>query len=426
MSKLSTKPYKGTRDFYPEDMSLRKWMFGIWGEVCERWGYEEYDGPIIEPLDLYTAKTSEEIVNEQTYSFEDRGGRKVTIRPEMTPTVSRMVAGRRQELSYPLRWYSIPNCMRYERPQRGRLREFWQLNVDLFGVDSLEADIEVIKLADQIMKSFGARDDMYGIKLNSRKLLNFVLDVYLDLNKDDAQKVLKLVDHVEKLTTEEFEKKTKGILGSRNADLHNLLQSRNIDELPQEVRVHSSASELERVISDLKANGVNNAEFDFTIARGFDYYTDIVFEVFDKDPENNRSMFGGGRYDALVGEFGVEPVPSVGFGMGDITLQNFLSSHGLIPEIITQTRVYVVVIGANQEHANDLAGRLRNENINVAVDLSGRKPEKQLKSAIKKGIPFAVFVGDEEAKTGLFTLKELSSKTEEKLKSEQIVKKVRA
>src|SRR6201994_4306063 len=163
---LSTQPYKGARDFYPADKRLQKYMFAKWREVCERFGYEEYDAPILEPLEIYLAKTGEEIVNEQTYVFEDRGGRKVVVRPEMTPTVSRMVAARRQELGYPLRWYSIPNLWRYERPQRGRLREHWQLNVDIFGVQGAAAEFEIITLVDNIFKAFNARADMYEIRLN--------------------------------------------------------------------------------------------------------------------------------------------------------------------------------------------------------------------------------------------------------------------
>src|SRR3990167_5520175 len=167
---LSTQPYKGARDFYPEDKRLQKYIFGKMREVAEKFGYEQYDAPMLEPLELFTAKTNDEIVNEQTYSFEDRGGRKVVIRPEMTPSVSRMVAARRQELSYPLRWYSIPNLWRYEQPQLGRLREHWQLNADLFGVDSMEGEHEVIQVADAVMQAFGAKRSQYVIKLNSRKL----------------------------------------------------------------------------------------------------------------------------------------------------------------------------------------------------------------------------------------------------------------
>src|SRR5688572_17238157 len=179
---LSTQPYKGARDFYPEDKRLQKYMFGLMRRVAERYGYEEYDAPILEPLDIYLAKTGDEIVNEQTYAFEDRGGRKVAIRPEMTPTVSRMVAARRQELGFPLRWYSIPNLWRYERPQKGRLREHWQLNVDIFGISGIQAEVELIQVADDILKAFGATHDMYNIRVNNRKLMDFILKDYLKLN----------------------------------------------------------------------------------------------------------------------------------------------------------------------------------------------------------------------------------------------------
>ena len=173
---LSTQPYKGARDFYPEDKRLQKYMFGIWRAVCESFGYEEYDAPILEPLEIYLAKTGEEIVNEQTYVFEDRGGRKVVIRPEMTPTVSRMVAAKRQELGYPLRWYSIPNLWRYERPQRGRLREHWQLNVDIFGVAGTSCRVGNYYAGGRYVQAFGAKHDMYEIRLNSRQLMDYAAE----------------------------------------------------------------------------------------------------------------------------------------------------------------------------------------------------------------------------------------------------------
>src|ERR1039458_914813 len=186
---LSTKPYKGSRDFYPEDKRLQQYMFGTWRRVVERFGYEEYDAPILEPLDIYQAKTSEEIVNDQTYSFEDRGGRAVVIRPEMTPTVSRMVAARRQELAYPLRWYSIPNLWRYERPQRGRLREHWQLNVDLFGVKGCSAEVEMISLVSAIFKEFGAPSDAYELRVNHRALVDYLLGEFLGLKPAASHEV---------------------------------------------------------------------------------------------------------------------------------------------------------------------------------------------------------------------------------------------
>src|SRR5487761_1811001 len=196
---LSTQPYKGARDFYPEDKRLQDYLFGVMQAVVQRFGYEKYDAPILEPLDIYLAKTGEEIVNEQTYSFEDRGGRQVAIRPEMTPTVSRMVAARRQELAYPLRWYSIPNLWCYERPQRGRLREHWQLNVDLFGVASLEAEHEMIQMMSALMSAYGAKPEMYVIKLNSRILVDELLLNYFKVSQVQAQSLRKLIDRMHKL-----------------------------------------------------------------------------------------------------------------------------------------------------------------------------------------------------------------------------------
>src|SRR5262245_48888979 len=196
---LPTQPYKGARDFYPEDKRLQKYMFGLMRRVAERFGYEEYDAPILEPLDIYLAKTGDEIVNEQTYTFEDRGGRKVVIRPEMTPTVSRMVAARRQELAYPLRWYSIPNLWRYERPQHGRLREHWQLNVDIFGVEGLEAEHEIISVADGLLQAYGANRDQYTIKINSRQLMDAILHEYLGLDATQSHAMVKLIDRMHKM-----------------------------------------------------------------------------------------------------------------------------------------------------------------------------------------------------------------------------------
>ena len=186
MSTLSSQPYKGTRDYYPEDKRVQNYIFETWKKVAESFGYEEYGAPLLEPLDIYAAKTGQEIVNEQTYTFTDRGDRTVAIRPEMTPSVSRMIARRQQETGFPARWYSIANFMRYERPQRGREREFWQLNADIFGVAGIEADAEIIKMADAIMKAFGATSKMYTIRVNDRNLINYMMHDYLGLNAVQA------------------------------------------------------------------------------------------------------------------------------------------------------------------------------------------------------------------------------------------------
>ena len=252
MTTLDTNPYKGVRDFYPEDQKIENYIFGVWRKVAEQFGYIEYSASPLEPTELYTEKSGAEIVNEQTFTFTDRGGRSVTLRPEMTPSLARMVAARRKSLKFPLRWYSIPNLFRYERTQRGRRREHWQLNCDLLGVEGIEGDKEIVKLAYTIMKEFGARDEDFEIRVNNIELSN-----------------------------------------------------------------------LEGVAPNLV--------YDPELARGQTYYTGMVFEVFDTNKENNRSIAGGGRYDNLLELFGVEPIPAVGFAVGDVTMNDFLETHKLGP-----------------------------------------------------------------------------------------------
>lgn len=425
---LSTQPYKGARDFYPEDKRIQKYMFGKMREVAERFGYEEYDAPILEPTDLFLAKGNQEIIDEQTYTFQDRGKRSVTIRTEMTPTVSRMVAGKRQELVYPVRWYSIPNLWRYERTQRGRLREFWQLNVDIFGVEGVEAEHEIVLVADQVMKSYGAAHDMYVIQLNSRKLTEELFGAYLGLDNTQKDTLIRLIDRIKKMEHESFLAQADAILTPTQREqgtldkLLQLLKSKKLEDLPEGFETHESVVRLKQLIAMLDESRVTNHTFDVTLMRGFDYYTDIVFEVVDTDPENNRSMFGGGRYDGLVGLFGVEPVPTVGFGMGDVTLQNFLESHDLLPKLQPETDAYVVLIGENMyEKAQHALADLREMGVNLAVDTTGRKLDKQIKTAVKKGLHHAIFIGDEELASEQYKLRNLVDGTEESHGLQRIV-----
>lgn len=417
---LSTQPYKGARDFYPEDKRLQKYMFSTMRKVVEKFGYEEYDAPVLEPLDLYRAKTGEEIVNEQVYSFVDRGGREVAIRPEMTPTVSRMVAAKRQELAYPIRWYSIPNLWRYERPQRGRLREHWQLNVDIFGVEGIEADHEAIQVSDSIMRAFGAKRSMYTIKINSRKLMNALFANYLKLDDTQSHTMAKLIDRMHKMDYAQFAASVDALFQPSQREngetelLLKFLSLKTVNDLPGELRVHPSVLELQVLMDLLAKSGVTNFEFDPTLMRGFDYYTDIIFEVFDTHPDNNRSMFGGGRYDGLVGAFGVEPVPTVGFGMGDVTLQNFLETHGLMPVLGPETDVYVVLIGDVYEKAQPVFSKFRELGVRLAIDATGRRPDRQIKAAVKKGVQYALFIGEKELADEQFVLKNLRTGADER------------
>lgn len=420
MTKLSTQSYKGARDFYPEDKRLQNYIFNTWKRVCERYGYEEYTAPVLEPIELYTSKTSDEIVNEQTYSFTDRGGRTVVMRPEMTPSVSRMVAARRQELPYPLRWYSIPDCWRYERPQRGRNRQFWQLNVDIFGVPTVDADLEIITLADAIMREFGATEAMYQIKINSRKLINLIMTSYLELDDAQAKQMVRLFDKKDKLEPADFVEQARLIYreeqrGGGLKKLQVLLAAKTLADLPGELKDSQAVREVQALFTLLGEHGITSVTFDIALMRGFDYYTDIVFEVFDLAPENNRAMFGGGRYDGLVGAFGVEPVATVGFGMGDAPIENFLETHKLDPRLQTATDVYIVTVGDTLKEAQTVARELRASDINVAIDITDRKPEKQLKSALKLGVPYLLFVGEEEVANQKFVIRNVETQAEDVL-----------
>jgi histidyl-tRNA synthetase len=405
---LSTQPYKGARDFYPEDKRVQKYMFSVLRKVVESYGYQEYDAPILEPIEIYAAKSGEEIVNEQLYSFEDKGGRKLAIRPEMTPSVSRMVAGRRQELAYPLRWYSIPNLWRYERPQRGRLREHWQLNVDLFGVEGPEGDAEVIQVADAVLKAFGAKPETYRININSRSAMIEAMNSF-GLSEDELKAVYKIIDKMPKISTEDFHKILNESLSPEKSS--KLIEFLNNAEPPDNIA---------RLLAILHSSGVSNAVYEPSVVRGLEYYTDVVFEVFDTDPENARAMFGGGRYDGLVGLFGVEPVPTVGFGMGDVTLQNFLETHGLLPKPELETDAVTILIGDVYEGAQKPISELRAKGVRLAVDSTGRKIDSQIKNAVKSGVKYAIFIGEKELADNTYKLRDLEKGEEKELSLDQI------
>jgi histidyl-tRNA synthetase len=426
MSTLSPHPYKGTRDYYPEDKRVQNYIFNVWKMTVQKYGYEEYGAPTLEPLDVYTAKSGQELASEQTYSFTDRGGRVVAIRPEMTPTISRMVAARRQEMAYPARLFSIANFMRYERPQRGREREFWQLNVDVFGVDTILAEAEIIALASETMKAFRATDDMYVIKVNNRQLINFMMAKYLGLDAVQGQLMIKLFDRKAKISAEDFRDQVIEIFGDEMASegikkIANLLAAKNMADLPKEIRDSSAVAEVQELFTHLERSGVKNAMFDITLMRGLDYYTGTVFEVYDLDPENNRSLFGGGRYDGLVGLFGSEPLSAVGMAPGLTMTELFLRSHKLLPDFSSTTDAYIIVLGDTLKGAMHIADILRSEGVNAEVDITERKLDKQLKTAIKKQIPYMIFVGEEELKDEIYSLKDTASAEEQKLSIERII-----
>ena len=418
--KLSTESYKGVRDFYPEDMFVQKFIFERMRKAVEKFGYVEYGASVLEPAELYRAKSGEEIVNEQTYTFTDRGEREVTLRPEMTPTVARMVAAKRRELVFPLRWYSIPNLFRYEQPQRGRTREHWQLNVDLFGTSGIEADIETLSVAHEVMRSFGAKDGDFEIQINNRKLWNSFYESW-GVTGDVQHKLSKLIDRKNKIPKATFEDEAKKLIPEKISDFLKAVGETDLENLPAEIKATDGFKELSELVTRLKQKGIGNAVYNPTIMRGFDYYTGNVFEVFDTNPENRRALFGGGRYDDLTALFGGEQIPAVGFGAGDVTIRNFLETHGLLPTYKPTAGLYIAIQDETcRESAEQLATLLRADGTDVALDISHKKLGDQIKIADRQKVPFVTAVGAEEVKSGAYRIKNLADGTEKILKAAEI------
>ncbi len=393
--KLSTEPYKGVRDFYPADQFIQSYLFEHMARTCELFGYEEYNASILEPTDLYRSKTSSEIINEQSYTFTDRGDREVTLRPEMTPTFARMIAGKSRDIPMPARWYSIGNFFRYERTQKGRMREFWQLNADMVGSTVIEADAEIIALAHGIFRSFGADERNFEIRVSDRRLLDAAYDE-VGVSPELRSEATRLLDRRAK--TEHFEELLAGVIGDKASPLIALLDKT------------TSTAYLEKLRSQLVSMGIGNMIVDTKITRGFDYYTGMVFEVFDASGENKRSLAGGGRYDNLLSMFGGEPIPCVGFAIGDATARDFLETHNLLPSYTPTTELMLCVVDESAlSHAVKLAQDLRTEDVAVAVNFSGKKIGDQIRQADKMKIPYIIALGEKERNTGQYTMKNLAT-----------------
>ena len=402
---LSTQSYKGVRDFYPASMAVQRYIFDMWSETAERFGFERYDASVLEPAALYKAKGAEnaEMVNDQTYTFTDRGDREVTLRPEMTPTVARMIAGKRRELSYPVRWYSIPNLFRYERAQRGRLREHWQLNADIFGSNHFTTDVEVIQLAHQIFLDFGATEDMFEILINNRATMQHAYAAVGITDTDTVTAVTRLNDRKDKISEEEY--------------LSALTEITSDAELAQTIKtmIESEDPGDNLVVATLKDLGINNVRIDRSLARGFDYYTGTIFEIKDTHPDNNRSLLGGGRYDNLTGLFGGEPISGIGFGFGDVTMKDFLLTHDLMPKEVTYTSAALTLLPIDPDQnlaALKIAQDIRATGLSCSVDNSDRKIGKKITAAAEAMVIYSITIGSDEVTSGNYTMKHLESGNE--------------
>ena len=341
------------------------------------------------------------MVNEQTYTFIDRGDREVTLRPEMTPSVARMVAGKSRELSFPLRWYSIPNLFRYERPQRGRLREHWQLNCDIFGTTDYTADVEIITLAYQCLIDFGATPDMFEIHINDRAMMT---RLYQALGIDDMMipAITRLNDKRDKIDAQTYRSDLKAIVGD----------GLMVEEI---IMMLDHSDEQTDVVIGLSELGITNVVFNKSLARGFDYYTGTIFEFKDTSGDNNRSLLGGGRYDNLTEMFGGEAIPGIGFGFGDVTMRDFLTTHGLLPDTVMATGPTLMLLPTDVTQnlaAQKIAHSFRTAGIRVATDISAKKIGRKISDAVAAGCQFVIVVGEDEVASSNFALKHLAGETQ--------------
>ncbi len=408
-------PVKGTRDFYPEDMFIRSWMYQKIREVSALFGYLEFDAPFLERIDLYAAKSGEELVREQAFVFEDRGGDAVTLRPELTPSLARMIAQRQKQLTFPQRWWSFGPFWRYERPQKGRTREFFQWNIDLLGADSAESDAELLAICTTFFKTVGLKPNQVQVMVNSRHLMELVI-AEIGIEAQKRQPVFQLIDKRDKLSAESW----------RTLALENGLDETQFEKLVSALGdkdLWKKSDELVRVFAILDTIGLAEyVSFDPQIIRGLDYYTGIVFEARDI-ARDGRAILGGGHYGNLVGDVGGDPLPGVGFAMGDVMMRLVLEKYGCLPQFQNTTAsVLVTAFDENLLPASlKLAGQIRSAGINCVSVTEVNKLVKQFKYADRIGVPLVIVMGPDELEKDEVTVKDLVSRSQINVPKDELI-----
>jgi histidyl-tRNA synthetase len=407
---------KGTREFYPEDMILRNYINDKIRKASQAFGYQEWDGPFIETIDLYAAKSGDELVKKQSFVFSDRGGDLVTLRPELTPSLARMIAKKQNELTLPIRWWSFGPFWRYEQPQRGRTREFFQWNIDLLGVDTPEADAELIAVAVTFFKLVGLTPSQVQIRINDRRLMNSQFDA-LGIPVEKRLELSGLIDRRMKMSPESWDSNAieLGLSPDQRAGLLRILEDKEL---------YRKSNELVRVFAALKVLEVSDyVLYDPNIMRGLLYYTGTVFEAFDLKGTLPRAIFGGGRYDNLLADVGGEPLPAVGFAMGDVVIGLILKETGLIPAFSPSPAPVLVTVfnEALLLKSYELASGLRSAGIDVAVYPETAKLPRQFKYADKMGISVVLVIGPDEAASGKATVKNLKDGSQQTVSESDLI-----
>ena len=417
-----TQGVRGTRDFYPEDMRLRNWLFDNFTDAALLHGFDEYDAPVLEHEELYTRKQGEEIT-QQLYNFQDKGERKVALRPEMTPSLARMVMARAGGLPMPIKWFSIPQCWRYERTQRGRGREHYQWNVDIWGTNEISADAELISILVTFFERVGLTPKDLVIKISSRKVLEEVLGS-LGISGENFSKTCIIVDKMDKLPADVIENQLIEL--GHNSDVISKIQSilgmKNMDELSKSLGGESIAvSELNSLFNSIDSYGISEwVEFDASIVRGLAYYTGAVFEAHDREGKF-RAICGGGRYDKLLSTLGGKDLPATGFGFGDMVIIELLAEKNLIPELISGIEDIVIPLNPELRSASvTVAAALRDIGRTVDLVLEDKKLRWAFKHAERTGADRLVMVMPEEWKSGKVRIKDLESGEENDVSIEEL------
>jgi len=414
----SLQPPKGTRDFFPDEMRVQSHLFETWRKICKNNAFEEYEGPTFESLDLYTGKSGPEIVS-QLYHFSDKGGRDIALRPELTPTLARLVNQKGSALKLPIKWFSIPRLFRYEKMQRGRLREFFQLNMDIVGCDSLWAEVDLMAAIIEMLRSFGLEKTDFRIRVSSRKLLSDTLDL-LAVPADAKPAVYSALDKREKLPAEAFADllRQAGLDESAQADLNFIFSSPGLTALQGALDKVAAArnhepefpglKDLVWLLESMQALGLGEfIDLDLSVVRGLAYYTGVVFEVYDAG-KSMRALAGGGRYDNLLENLGGRPLSGVGFGMGDVVIADLLREKNLLPGADGRRLDYfVATFGEPSAEAFRIAQVLRGRGLSAACSLTGGKLKKQMAQADEAGARKVLFIGSDRVPAGHFEVKDL-------------------
>lgn len=420
-SNVSIPLVKGMREFYPAEMAVRHFLYAKAREASEAFGYQEWDAPFLETLELYAAKSGEELVEKQSFVFHDRGGDRVTLRPEATPSLARMVARKQNELTFPLRWWQWGPMWRYEQPQKGRSREFFQWNVDMLGVESPEADAELIAIAATFLQSVGMRPDQACIHVNNRRLMDARFDA-LELNGDLRARVGGMVDRRPKMVPAEWD-------AWLVAEGFSEVQLEGLKTVLADKDLWKESDELVRLFAALDALGVSEwVRFDPNVMRGLLYYTGTVFEAFDITGSVRRAILGGGRYDRLLADVGGQPLSGVGFAMGDVVVGILLAEKGLLPAVAASPAPVMVTIFDESSRGASLAlaARLRREGFKVLAWPEPAKLARQFKFADRMGVKVALVQGPDEVKEGKVTIKWLEDGSQETLGSGHLERALRA